>query len=150
MKTNSFVLPFCIALVAAIGNALVAMGQKKATTFSNPFLFGAFSLLIASAGLFAVALFNNNKGIGQYVSGNIQWFVLSGSGLFLLNVFLYMLFRNYGASYYTLYAILAIVTTSVLLSVYVFHEKMNVYYWASLVFAVITIIFFFKGKIISD
>ena len=137
MKTGSVTMAFFIALAAAMGNALVALGQKKAASFSNPFFFGAFSLLLASAALFAVAFINNNcKGLGQYTAGNMQWFAVSATGLFILNIFLYILFRSYGASYYTLYAILAIATTSVLLGVFIFYEKMNGYYRASLAFAV--------------
>ncbi|MEQ1922242.1 MAG: transporter, partial [Pyrinomonadaceae bacterium] len=71
---------------------------------------------------------------------------VSGLGYVLLNIGLYFLYRNFGASYYSLYAVLSIVTTSILLATLVFHEKMNLYYWLSLGFAGLTILSFLKGQ----
>lgn len=141
--------PFILALLAAIGNALVTYGQKKSSSFENPFFFGAFSLLIASVFMFLIAFLYQSKGNMAYINDNFKWFGVSAIGLVLLNVFLYLLYSHFGASYYTLYAILAIITTSIGLCVWIFHEKMNTYYWISLGFAFFTILFFMKGKSIS-
>lgn len=146
MKLQQIFIPFLLALVASIGNAIVTIGQKKATSFSNPFFFGAFSLLFASATLFIIAVCFGTKGLSNYVYVNSKWFAITGLGLVLLNIFLYFLYRNYGAAYYTLYSILAIATTSIFVAIYLFNEKMNIYYWISLTFALLTIIFFMKGK----
>jgi drug/metabolite transporter (DMT)-like permease len=146
MKLQQIFIPFLLAMVASIGNALVTIGQKKATPFSNPFFFGAFSLLFASATLFIAAMFFGTKGLTSYIYVNGKWFATTGFGLVLLNIFLYFLYRNYGAAYYTLYSILAIATTSIFVAIYLFNEKMNVSYWISLTFALLTIIFFMKGK----
>lgn len=146
MKLQQILTPFLLALVASIGNAVVTIGQKKATSFSNPFFFGAFSLLFAAVTLFVIAIFFGTKGLNNYVYVNGKWFAMAGLGLVLLNIFLYFLYRNYGAAYYTLYSILAIVTTSIIVAVYLFGEKMNLSYRISLAFALLTIIFFMKGK----
>ncbi|MBK7243493.1 MAG: EamA family transporter [Saprospiraceae bacterium] len=146
MKLQQIFIPFILALIASIGNAFVTIGQKKASSFSNPFFFGAFSLLFASATLFIVALFFGTKGLSNYIYVNSKWFATTGLGLVLLNIFLYFLYRNYGAAYYTLYAILAIATTSIIVAIFMFNEKMNLYYFISLAFALLTIIFFMKGK----
>ncbi|NOT49876.1 MAG: EamA family transporter [Chitinophagaceae bacterium] len=146
MKLQQILAPFLLAFAASIGNAMVTIGQKKATTYSNPFFFGAFSLLFASATLFVVAMFFTTKGVSNYFYVNAKWFATTGAGLVLLNIFLYFLYRNHGAAYYTLYSILAIVTTSIFVALYVFNEKMNMYYWISLAFALLTIVFFMKGK----
>ncbi|MBK7853944.1 MAG: DMT family transporter [Bacteroidetes bacterium] len=146
MKITGLLAPFLLALIAAIGNALVTLGQKKAGAFQNPFFFGSFSLLIAAIILFSISFLYPTKGLQQYFAINLKWFVITGFGLVMLNIFLYFLYRNHGASYYTLYAILAIITTSILLSVFVFGEKMNMYYYISFVFAALTIFMFMKGK----
>lgn len=149
IKITGLLAPFLIALIAAIGNALVTLGQKKAGAFQNPFAFGSFSLLIAAIILFSISFLYPTKGLLHYFTINFKWLIISGIGLVMLNIFLYLLYRNHGASYYTLYAILAIITTSILLSVFVFGEKMNVYYYISFVFATLTILMFMKGKMIN-
>lgn len=146
MKLYQILIPFLLAFVASIGNALVTIGQKKASTCSNPFFFGAFSLLFASATLFIAAMLFGTKGLGNYIYVNSKWFATTGLGLVLLNIFLYFLYRNYGAAYYTLYSILAIATTSIFVATFMFSEKMNLSYWISLTFALLTIIFFMHGK----
>jgi drug/metabolite transporter (DMT)-like permease len=145
-KPDSTTWAFCLALTAAIGNALYAFGQKKAMPHENPFIFGIFSLFIGSVLLSIVALSFNTQNIGEYLAGNIKWLMVSGLGYVFLNIGLYFLYRNFGASYYSLYAILSIITTSILLATLVFNEKMNFYYWISLGFAVLTIIFFLQGQ----
>lgn len=146
MKITSYLIPFVLALIAAIGNAVVTLGQKKATAYEHPFLFGAFSLLFASIVLFCISFVYTIRNATEYITTNIPWFMTAGIGLVLLNIFLYLLYREYGAAYYTLYAMLAIVTTSIILATWVFKENMNIYYWVSLGMAVLTIVFFMKGK----
>ena len=146
MKVPEIVVPFILALIAAFGNAIVTIGHKNASDYDNPFFFGAFSLLLASIGLFVIAFFYKTEQLYQYVIGNFKWFVAAGLGMLILNVFLYFLYRGYGANSYTLYAILAIITTSIGVSIFYYNEKMNMYYLASLIFAVITVVFFLKGK----
>ena len=146
MQLDSTTWAFVLALTAAIGNALYAFGQKKAVPHENPFVFGVFSLAVGSILLSVVALFFNTNNIGSYFAENFKWFTVSGLGYVLLNIGLFFLYRNFGASYYSLYAILSIMTTSILLATIVFHEKMNFYYWVSLSFAGLTIFFFLKGQ----
>lgn len=146
MKVPEIVVPFLLALIAALGNAIVTIGHKNASNYDNPFFFGAISLLMASLGLFAIAFFYKTEHLYQYVVGNLKWFALAGLGMLILNVFLYFLYRGYGANSYTLYAILAIITTSIGVSVFYYNERMNMYYLTSLIFAVITVLFFLKGK----
>lgn len=104
------------------------------------------SLCLASVILFTFSLVFKNESILPYVKNNIQWISVSAFGLVLLNVFLYILYRNFGANLYTLYAVLAIGTTSIGASVIIFKEKWNVYYGLSLITALITILLFLKGK----
>ena len=146
MKVSGILIPLILALCAAIGNAMVTVGQKNASNFDNPFFFGAFSLLFATIGLFAIALFHKTEQLYAYAVGNFQWFAMTGGGMLVLNIFLYFLYRGHGANSYTLYAILAIITTSIGVSVYYYGEKMNIYYALSLVLAIATVLLFLKGK----
>lgn len=146
MKFDSIPWALGLALIAAIGNALYALGQKKSAPHENPFLFGTFALLAGTLLLGAVASLFSKKDIGSYCLENAGWFLISGSGYLLLNIGLYFLYRNFGASYYLLYAVLSIVTTSILLATLVFGEKMNLYFWIAVLFATLTVFFFFKGQ----
>lgn len=148
MKSYQFIYPLVLSFIAAFGNALVTIGQKKASPIGNPFLFGAISLLLASIFLFTLSQFYKYENVVNYIISNYQWHIISALGLVLLNVFLYLLYRNFGANSYTLYAVLAIVTTSVGVSILIFKEKWNIYYGLSLITAAITIFLFFKGKYI--
>ena len=146
MKTSNLIMPLVLAFVAAIGNAIVTLGQKKADPFPHPFLFGGFSLLFASTVLFALSFVYPAQNTGAYIRSNLIWFATAGVGLVLLNIFLYILYRDYGAAYYTLYAVLAIFTTSIALAVWLLNETMNLYYGIALGFAALTIFFFMKGR----
>ncbi|MET2984546.1 EamA family transporter [Aureibaculum conchae] len=146
MKIPVILIPFLLALAASIGNAMVTVGQKNASNYSNPFFFGAFSLLFAAVGLFVIAFFYKTEQLYSYAIGNIKWFAMTGVGMLILNVFLYFLYRGYGANSYTLYAILAIITTSIGVSIFYYGEKMNIYYAASLILAIATVLVFIKGK----
>jgi drug/metabolite transporter (DMT)-like permease len=109
-------------------------------------LFGTFSLLTGAILLFACASFFDLKNIPDFIAANVKWFIVSGLGYVLLNLGLYFLYQNFGASYYTLYAMLSILTTSILLATLVFGEKFNFYYALSILFAFLTIFFFMKAK----
>ncbi|MBX7174501.1 MAG: DMT family transporter [Pyrinomonadaceae bacterium] len=148
-KLDSATSAFLLALTAAIGNALYAFGQKKAVPHENPFVFGVFSLFFGSVLLSVVTLFFNTNNVGNYFVENFKWFMVSGLGYVLLNIGLYFLYRNFGASYYSLYAVLSIITTSILLATIIFKEQMNFYFWISLIFAGLTIFFFLKGQTIA-
>lgn len=148
MNSSTVFNALLLACFAAIGNALVTIGQKKAEHFENPFYFGAISLALAAIALLCISAFFPHQGIIKYVSQNIHWMALSALGLVLLNVFLYFLYRLHGINSYTLYSMLAIVTTSLCASIWIFHERMNTYYWLSVCFALITILCFMKGKLV--
>lgn len=145
-KLDSTTWAFALALTAAVGNAFYAFGQKKAVPHENPFIFGVYSLLIGSVMLALVSLLFNTQNVGSYFVVNLKWLIAGGFGYVLLNIGLYFLYQNFGASYYLLYAILSILTTSILLATIVFDEKMNLYYRVSLGFALLTVIFFLKGQ----
>lgn len=138
--------PIFLSILAAVGNAMVAYGQRKAIVNFNPYLFGAGSLLLASIILFTIGNTTNKSSIIGYIKVNYLPIVISAIDLSTLNVFLIILYQRYGTGYYTLYSSFAILTTSIVLAIYIFKEEFNLYYLISTCFAFVTIIFFMKGK----
>jgi drug/metabolite transporter (DMT)-like permease len=143
---RSFAGAFLIAAMAAAGNALFVFGQKRSTATDHPFLFPLFATLVCAGALALGSLILPPKGAGPLIRENLLWFALAGLGLFLTFVGFYYLFTRFGASYYALYAVLAILTTSIAVGVLVFHEPFNVYHWISIGCAIAAIVFFGLGR----
>jgi len=141
--------PLKFALIAAVGNAMFAAGQKKAFQSDNPFTFIALAAIIC---VFLIVLFAPLFGPPNYsetIKQNGQWAILSGVGLFLTYLGFNLLYSKYGASYYILYAVLSIITTSVIVGVVVFKEIFNLYHWLALLSSIIAIVLFTIGNNIA-
>ncbi len=138
--------PLAFALIAAIGNAMFAAGQKKALEFENPFTFIALAAIIC---VFLTVLFAPLFGQPNYsevIKHNGIWAILSGAGLFLTYLGFNLLYLKYGASNYILYAVLSIITTSIIVGVVLFKETFNLYHWLALASSIITIVLFTIGN----
>jgi drug/metabolite transporter (DMT)-like permease len=130
------------ALGAAIGNALFVYGQKRSEIVENPFLFLLCTLTVCTS-LFACTIgFFPKVSVGDYLSKNYAWIVLSGIGFYMTFIGFYVLYTRYGASYYVLYAVLSIITTSIIVGVILFKERINMYYGLTILSALITIVLF--------
>ena len=70
---------------------------------------------------------------------NFGWAALSGVGLFLTYIGFNILYSQYGASSYILYAVLSIVTTSVVVGAWLLREQLNVYHWLAVLAALATV-----------
>lgn len=138
--------PFLFALLAACGNAVFVYGQRSAAVSANPFLFMAFAAT-GGAALFVVAsLLWQSPGNANYAVVNLPYLALSAMGFFATFFGFYLLYSNFGASQYALYAALSIVTTSLGVGVFVFREPLNVYQWVSMVLAVAAIALWTYGR----
>lgn len=146
---NPIIGALAFALLAAIGNALFAVGQKKALPLDNPFTFIVLSAMFCTVLTLLIAPF---WGMPKYVSGMKQnggWALISGLGLFLTYVGFYFLYSRYGTSSYILYAVLSIITTSVIVGAWLLRENFNAYHWAALVCALLTVGLFSLGNRLS-
>jgi hypothetical protein len=104
--------PLLFAFLAACGNAVFVYAQRGASPSSNPFLFMMY-VVVAGAVLFSIAAgLWGLDGSLDYVAANARHILLGGAGFFTTYVGFYLLFSGYGASQYTLYATLSILTTS--------------------------------------
>ena len=138
--------PVAFALIAAVGNAMFAAGQKKAFQFENPFTFIALAATISLILTVLLAPIFGQPNYSEAIKQNGQWAVLSGVGLFLTYLGFNLLYSQYGASNYILYAVLSIITTSIIVGVIIFKEVFNVYHWLALLSSMITIVLFTIGS----
>ncbi len=138
--------PFLFAALAAFGNALYVYGQRGVSTPQNPFLFvcGATAVCLILLGMASVA-FKTNSDI-TYVGANLGMIGLSGLGFFLTFVGFFLLYTNYGASQYTLYAVISILTTSLGVGVLIYREDFNIYKSAAMLLAIAAIALFSYGN----
>ncbi|MBM9576075.1 transporter [Leptospira sp. 201903070] len=146
MKFNTAFYPFLFASIAAIGNAFFAYGQKKSTAINAPFLFLVPTLLICIFLLIFSLFFYKPETLKEYLFQNWTYFIISGVGLYFTFLGFYLLYSRFGASYYILYAVFSILTTSIFVGVIVFSEKINLFHYLSILSALVSIFFFNYGQ----
>ncbi len=134
------------ALIAAIGNAVFVFGQKKSIPGENPFIFLACSLSLCVLFLVISTLFFPLNDMKSYFSINGRAILITGIGLFITYIGFYFLYSRFGASYYIIYAVISIITTSIIVGVLVFKDTFNIYYLLSIITAITTIVLFFIGQ----
>jgi len=138
--------PIVFALLAAVGNALFVLGQKKAQPLDNAFLFIALTVVTcALLMIMAIPLFGS-IGLANAIRVNRQWILLSGLGLFITFMGFNLLYGKYGASSYIIYAISSIITTSLVVGMYFLKEQFNVYHWLAFGSSLITISLYSLGN----
>lgn len=146
MKFNFAFYPFLFASIAAVGNAFFAYGQKKSTAVSAPFIFLVPTLLVCIGLLIFSLFFYKPETLKEYLSQNWTYFLISGIGLYFTFLGFYLLYSRFGASYYILYAVLSILTTSIFVGVVVFSEKINLFHCLSILSALVSIVLFNFGQ----
>ena len=145
-KKMKIILPVLFALIAAIGNAMFALGQKKSVHYDNGLLFIAASALIAFclAVLFAPAMGDFN--IGDIAKNHWRALLLSGGGLFLTYFGFNLLYSKFGVSQYVLYAVISIITTTIIVGALWLKEPINIYHKVAIALAIVAVFFFSIGQ----
>ena len=109
MKT---LIPLLLCLVAAVGNAFYAWGQRKSAGLANGLL-----VVAGSAGLAALLALLASPAVGPVSRADLRHaavpILFSGFGLFLCYIGFNLLYSRYGTAWYVVYAAIAIVTTTV-------------------------------------
>jgi len=72
--------------------------------------------------------------------------IVSGVGLFFTYLGFNLLYSNFGVSPYILYAVISIVTTTVIVGFLLLKEPVNAYHMAAIVAAIVTVILFSVGQ----
>ena len=75
--------------------------------------------------------------------------ITSGVGFLITFIGFYLLYSQFGAVYYVVYAVLSIITTSLVVGVLIFREPFNAYQAAALVLAILAIALFSYGQAIA-
>jgi drug/metabolite transporter (DMT)-like permease len=132
--------------IAAIGNALFVYGQRKSAAANNPFIFMTGAVIVCSI-LFVVAstLFRTKDELA-YLSSNLQSVITSGVGFFITFIGFYLLYSQFGAIYYVVYAVLSIITTSLVVGILIFKEPFTPYQAGALILAILAIALFSYGQ----
>lgn len=134
------------ALIAAVGNAMFAAGQKKVVVEDGPLLFIVLTSVICVILAVIISPFIGSSRYGEVLRENWQWVAIGGVGLFLTYLGFYLLYSRYGTTSYVLYAVLSIITTSVIVGLWLFKETFNSYHWAAFVCALLTVVLFSLGN----
>ena len=148
-KDNGMPKALLFAGIAAIGNALFVYGQRRAATANNPFIFSTGAVIVCSILFVAVTMIFRTKGEIDYLSNNSRSVILSGVGFFITFIGFYLLYSQYGAVYYVVYAVLSIITTSVGVGIVIFREPFNPYQVGALVLAILAIVIFSYGQALA-
>ena len=141
---------FAFALLAAVGNAMFAMGQKKTQSIGNSLVVIALSASICL--VLTLVFLAITGGLDEITVGfrsNWTWILMSGVGLFLTYLGFNLLYARYGATSYVFYAALSVITTSFIVGVLILKEAVNIYHLLAGVAALISIALFSQGNRIS-
>lgn len=142
------ILPILFALIAAIGNGLFAYAQKKSAGVSNGLLYVGASALVACVLALLATPFVGPVRFDD-IRQNAGLVSLSGIGLFLTYLGFNLLYSRFGVSQYVLYAVISIITTTVVVGFFVLRESVNGYHLAAIVSALITVVLFSMGQVKS-
>ena len=141
-----FLIPFGFALIAAFGNVLFVLGNRKVGHTVNPFFFTATVMAVCLSLYLIGTLLFGMRGSGEFLRKNIGWCVLSGAGMFLTFLGFYLLYSRFDTSYYALFVVTSMLLTTLVLGVLVLHERINLYGGVSIAAAVVSIVFFGLSK----
>jgi drug/metabolite transporter (DMT)-like permease len=133
------------AAIAAIGNAMFALGQRQSAVVGNGMLFVGASAILALLLCLVTAPLVGTMDLAALRS---YWrsILLSGIGLFLTYVGFNLLYARFGTSPYVVYASLSILTTTVGIGFLYLREPMNPYRVAAVLLALGAIVLFSLGQ----
>ncbi|KEQ11773.1 EamA family transporter [Endozoicomonas numazuensis] len=138
--------PLTYAMIAAVGNALLAFGVKETTNTINPFIYIVFVTIFCTIFSFAASLFIENPEYLLSFKKSYVWASISGLGMAIAWLGVTILYMNFGASYYTLYAVLSILTTSIIVGIIIFRESLNLWHILASIAALAAIFLFHLGS----
>jgi drug/metabolite transporter (DMT)-like permease len=140
------VLPIVFATIAAVGNAMFALGQRKSAGVENGLLFVGVSALVAVLFALLFAPLVGAFDVGHTLKEHWHAVLLSGLGLFLTYLGFNLLYSRYGASQYVLYAVLSIITTTIVVGILWLKEPVNLYHKIAIAMAIAAVVLFSIGQ----
>lgn len=134
------------ALLAAIGNAIYVYGSRRAETGQSTYLFITGVLVCSAAMVAAMSVTTKQPDAAAMLQRTWPFMLISGLGAAVTFIGFQGLFSNYGASQYSVYAMFALLTTSIGVGALVFRENFNIYHGLAMVCALASLVFFFLGQ----
>jgi drug/metabolite transporter (DMT)-like permease len=125
---------------------MFALGQRKSAGVENGLLFVGLSAIVAVFCALAFAPLVGSIAIGRTLTGNGGAVLLSGAGLFLTYLGFNLLYSRFGASQYALYAVISIITTTIVVGIVWLQEPVNLYHKIAIALAVAAVICFSVGQ----
>lgn len=125
---------------------MFAFGQKKSAGVENGLLFVGGSALIAALLALSLAPFVGIIDAGNALKGNWKALVVSGLGLFLTYLGFNLLYSRYGATQYILYAVISIITTTIIVGILWLKEPVNLYHHVAIAMAIAAVVIFSIGQ----
>lgn len=125
---------------------MFALGQKKSVGVDNGLIFIVLSAMIAVLLSLLSAPFVGKFDIENTIKGNWNALILSGFGLFFTYLGFNLLYSRYGTSQYVLYAVLSIITTTIIVGVFWLKEPVNVFHKIAIAMALAAVILFSIGQ----
>ncbi len=138
------------AFIAALGNAVFVFGQRRAAVAQNPFVFLLGAVSVCTILFLGATIFFWSSTEGGYLAQNWGSMIISGVGFFVTFLGFYLLYSNFGAVYYGLYATLSILTTSFIVGVVIYREPINSYQLAAIGLAILAVVLFTIGPILKN
>jgi drug/metabolite transporter (DMT)-like permease len=139
-------IPIVFAAIAAIGNAMFALGQKKSADVENGLLFVGLSAFVAVLFAFIFAPLVGVFDVVNILKGNWKAVLFSGVGLFLTYLGFNLLYSRYGTSQYVLYAVLSIISTTIIVGIIWLKEPVNGYHKIAIGMAILAVVLFSIGQ----
>jgi len=143
------IFPLFFALIAAVGNAMFALGQRRSAGVHNGLAFvGAAAIVAALLAWLASPLMGvmGAADLSQLLRNNSRNILLAGAGLFLTYLGFNLLYTRFGVSQYVLYAVLSILTTTVFVGLFWLREPVNGYRLAAIVLALASVVLYSLGQ----
>lgn len=138
-------LPILFASIAAIGNAMFALGQRRSGSANGLFFVSASAAVAFVLGLLCAPLLGPMEAAST-LRDHTRAVLLSGVGLFLTYLGFNLLYSRFGASSYVLYASISIVTTTVIVGMVWLNEPVNALRMTAIAMAVGAIVLFSLGS----
>lgn len=138
--------PILFATIAAIGNAMFAFGQKRSAGVENGLLFVGTSALVAVMLAFLTAPPLGTFDLALTFKAHWRNIIIGGVGLFLTYLGFNLLYSKFGAAQYVLYAVISIITTTIIVGILWLHEPVNLYQKIAVIMALASVIVFSLGQ----
>jgi drug/metabolite transporter (DMT)-like permease len=140
------ILPLFFALIAAVGNAMFALGQKRSAGIHNGLAFIGTSAVVAALLAWSASPLLGGADLSHLLRNNCRNILLAGGGLFLTYLGFNLLYTRFGVSQYVLYAVLSILTTTVFVGIFLLREPLNGYRIAAIVLALASVVLYSLGQ----